>query len=153
MNDQHGFTLIELMIVVVIIALLAVIAIPSYQQYILRNNAKTAEARMLEIAQDLERYKSRNFSYRGYSPTSVAVGDPVKYNISISGIASIDQDGKEQTANLADNGAGWVMKAESVDIKNYTYLFNSLGMKCRNKTASKVTNLGCGGEEDGNESW
>ncbi|QOW47464.1 MULTISPECIES: type IV pilin protein [Acinetobacter] len=144
MNLKNGFTLIELMIVVVMIAVLAAIAYPSYQQYILRSNASLAEAEMQRIAQDLERYKSRNFSYRLYTPISINVGDPLKYTITVQATA---------TTNLATDGSAWVMKAVPQDVKNFTYLFNNQGLRCKNKVASKVTFTDCGAIADGSEDW
>ena len=49
-HSNSGFTLIELMIVVVIVAVLMGIALPAYQNQILRGHRAAAKAEMLEIA-------------------------------------------------------------------------------------------------------
>jgi type IV pilus assembly protein PilE len=47
---QAGITLIELMIVVVIVAILGALAVPSYRDYVLRNNRTDAITQLLELA-------------------------------------------------------------------------------------------------------
>ena len=59
---QRGFTLIELMIVVVIVAIFAAIAIPSYQAYTRKAIAATAQQDIQLLEEQLERHKGKNFS-------------------------------------------------------------------------------------------
>lgn len=63
MNWSRGFTLMELMIVVAIIAILASVALPSYQNYIVRANRAAAKAQMLEIAARQQQHFLANRSY------------------------------------------------------------------------------------------
>jgi type IV pilus assembly protein PilE len=50
MKLQKGFTLIEVMVVVVIVAILASIIYPSYQQHLIRSKRAAAESFMLSVA-------------------------------------------------------------------------------------------------------
>ena len=60
---SRGFTLIELMIVIVVIAIIAAIAIPSYQNQIQKTRRADAHAALLQAAQILERCFTRTNSY------------------------------------------------------------------------------------------
>jgi type IV pilus assembly protein PilE len=54
-GKQRGFTLIELMITVAIVGILAAIAYPSYQDYVLRTRRATAAGCLMELSQWMER--------------------------------------------------------------------------------------------------
>ena len=68
-----GFTLIELMITVAIVALLAAIAIPSYQDSVWKGKRAEAKAAIFKALQAEERYYTQNNTYVAYtSPTPPA---------------------------------------------------------------------------------
>ena len=58
-----GFTLIELMIVVVIVGILAAVAYPSYQEYVRSTREAEAKGLIMEFASSLEAFRSKNFAY------------------------------------------------------------------------------------------
>lgn len=65
---QQGFTLIELMIVVAIIGIIAAIAYPSYQRYVLNSYRTTASGCVIELAQAMERQFTASMSYPAALP-------------------------------------------------------------------------------------
>jgi type IV pilus assembly protein PilE len=60
---QRGVTLIELMTVVVIVAILASIAVPSYRNYLLRAQRTDATTALLRIQSGMEKYLVQNGKY------------------------------------------------------------------------------------------
>ena len=63
MRRQQGFSLIELMIVVVIVAILAAVAIPTYRGYVVRSHRVDAQRALTELAARQERFLYSNNSY------------------------------------------------------------------------------------------
>ncbi|KLD65975.1 type IV pilin protein [Dyella japonica] len=74
---QAGFTLIELMVVVAIIAILAAIAWPSYIKQVTKTNRVAAEGCLSEYSNYMERYYTTNLRYDQVPASSgTAAGTP-----------------------------------------------------------------------------
>lgn len=151
-NHRHnsGFTLIELMITVAIIAIIAAIAVPSYDTYIRRADLSTAQQEMLKIAELLEKHRVRNFSYDGF-----ILRDPVLNEGPYAGVDNTTKtmlllpldavNGNQKfTLTLTVNAQTWSLKAVSQSPRNYSLLMTSAGFKCKTKTAANITASSCG---------
>ena len=75
----RGFSLIELMIVVVIIGILAAIAYPSYQEQVRKSRRADGKAMLMEVAQQLERCYTRFASYEGACGIDLAIDSAEGY--------------------------------------------------------------------------
>lgn len=63
LRRAHGFTLIEVMITVAIVAILAAVALPSYRDYILRGQLANASNGLATVRAQMERHFQDNRTY------------------------------------------------------------------------------------------
>ena len=62
-STSRGFTLIELMIAVAIVAILTMIAYPSYTKYIIRTSREAAQSQLLQLATSQEKIFLNSSAY------------------------------------------------------------------------------------------
>ncbi len=106
MRRESGFSLIELMIVVVIIGILAAIIYPSYINSVQKTNRADAKNTMLQVASQEERYYTENQVYGSLT----AIGNATDPILSQSGHHSV-------TVVTANAGATYTITATPT---NYT---------------------------------
>ena len=80
MRNAKGFTLIELMIVIAVVAILAALALPSYQESVRKSRRADAKASLLDTAQILERCFTEFNAYNNPACQAVNAGPPVTVN-------------------------------------------------------------------------
>ena len=79
MSRKEGFTLIELMITVAIIAIIAAFALPAYNDYVKRGKLQEATANLADMRVKLEQYFQDNRTYACSGPAAVPASPAVKY--------------------------------------------------------------------------
>lgn len=76
MKSLQGFTLIELMIVIVVIGILAAIAIPNYNDYVTKSRATEAVATLSDAKVRMEQFFQDNRFYNNDGSASTTCGIP-----------------------------------------------------------------------------
>ncbi|MBT9455131.1 MAG: type IV pilin protein [Burkholderiaceae bacterium] len=74
--DSHGFTLVELMLVVVVIGLLAAVALPSFIDSVRKSRRSDAFAAIAAVQQAQERWRSNHSSYATVLGNTAESGQP-----------------------------------------------------------------------------
>ncbi|MBL4830293.1 MAG: pilin [Aliivibrio sp.] len=106
MLKQLGFTLIELMIVVAVIAALSAIALPKYQNFVVKGKAGAAYATATALKTNIESYIAENGSFpttssdvdaTPFSLGTLTVGSN-KVEVSVTDGPSITLDRNETTS-------------------------------------------------------
>lgn len=106
-TNRKGFTLVELMIVIAIVAILVALALPSYGRYVRKANRGEAQQLLLNWANNQELWRANNASY---ADESTALGVPThdKYTFTVTDESStsytLTADPINDQANDKDKG-------------------------------------------------
>ena len=126
MRMQRGFTLIELMIVVAIIAILAAIAISQYQDYV----AKAQVTEAFSIADGLKTKMSEVYNQTGVCPANGDSGIPLQASLSGKYVSSTE------TGGAATNDGGCTLRmtfkavgSVSKDLAGKDVVFTLIGVQ------------------------
>lgn len=116
MKKQQGFSLMELMIVVVIVGIIATIAFPSYQEQMRNTRRADCSGALASFGNAMERYYTVNNTYEGAGPAGADTGAPTIFP------NTCPIDGGTPTYNLtiqAANGSTFEVRAAPTGVQAY----------------------------------
>jgi len=135
---QRGVTLLELMIVVVIVAILGMIAVPSYRQYTMRAQRTEAKSALLQLAANQERFYLQNNTYTNNLAALGFAGGVSENGVYTLAVPLANAITYQATA-VPTPGGGFNGKDMNADAECQQFGINSQGLK----TAAPDLNNAC----------
>jgi type IV pilus assembly protein PilE len=135
-----GFTLVELMVVIAIMAILAAWAIPSYQAQVNKSRRADAKATLMGESQRLERCFTDTDTYSGCEPSNYNPGKPsYKGYYTISAV-----DGQNSTISATAYTLTAAATGPQVnDTACQSFTLNNLGIKTAKDADGNDTTAQC----------
>lgn len=170
MTHYKGFTLIELMVTLTIMAILASIAIPSYRRYAIQNAESQTQAKMKQLEIELNSWRATALTFKGFRPKRLANNGTVTYDYDATNntifvpanstatnyhymIKLVDGDNTANslvptsntiTADTLTTGRAWVMFATPNPNKfhdAHKILLTSSGTQCKTKNSDETVTI------------
>ena len=139
-----GFTLIEVLLVVSLIAVLTAIAVPNYRTYVLRANRTEARAALLALATAQERFYLQCHTYSGSlgsttscAPATLAFAAASERGLYAVTVTAADTAGWSATASAAST------EAQYADTQCRTLRLTSQGVKSATSAAGTDSGAEC----------
>jgi type IV pilus assembly protein PilE len=144
MKKQHGFNLIELMIVVAIIGIIAAIAYPSYTEQVRKSRRADCSGALTSLGSAMERYFTVNSTYEGAADGGADTGEPAVF------ATQCPVDGGTTTYNLtisAANASTYTVQAapagKQTEDKCGTLTLTGTGLKGVTGASTGITAQDC----------
>ena len=132
MIKANGFTFVEMVIVVAIIGILMAIMVPSYQNYVRKTKRVDAQAKLVELAGELQQYKAVHHTFTPQN-TAITLAD-LGHAVNGGGAISIPKDGTStyriSLQNVTQNSWLLVAMTENSQKGDGTLGLDSEGMRC-----------------------
>lgn len=118
-ENNKGYTLVELMIVVAIVGIIAAVAYPSYINYTISSYRSAAQADLMALAGAMERHRAANFSYKGAATGGADTGSPAIFHAHSPSSEPVTNKRYSLTIDVVNaSGSNFVLKATPVSGTN-----------------------------------
>ncbi len=133
--NNKGFSLLELMLVVGIIAILAAIAVPNYQSYLNRSACEEAKSELTGAANMMERFRAQNNRYPAVPIPAVPPAPPPPEDLAL-------EDAQQANIAITASDAGsFTLTATGIGrLQGLVLTLSSTGVRTDNNAALDIWN-------------